>query len=65
MRLPLPGDIDRSRKHKGKRKREFQPGILSSWEAFNDEAMHDFLDEVVREFEGDLDEMEQALRSQN
>lgn len=62
-RLPLPGDKGRPRKREGKR--GLQPGILSSWEAFNDEAMHDFLDEVVRQFEQDLDEMEQALRSQN
>jgi hypothetical protein len=61
--MRLLWDKDRSGKHKARAK--VQPGILLSWEAFNDEAMREWLQELVAEVEDELDELEEALRNPN
>lgn len=58
-----PGNMGRSPRRKGVPK--FQPGILLSWEQFNDAAMREWLDAVVDEVEQDMDELEKSLRNPN
>lgn len=65
MKSRQPGDLDRSRKRKAKSKPKVQPGILLSWEAFNEEAMHEWLDAAVDEMVEDMDLLEASLRNQN
>jgi hypothetical protein len=63
MRQRQPGDLDRTRKRKGKPK--LQPGILLSWEAFNEEAMREWLDAEVDAMVEDMDMLEASLRGSN
>ena len=42
-----------------------KPGVLKSWEDFNESAMDEYLRVVEREFAEQLDDFEQALRGEN
>ena len=42
-----------------------KPGSLKSWEALNESAMAEYLEAVREDFAGQLDVLEEALRSEN
>ena len=56
-------------KGKGKRKRQGgdmpKPGVLLSWEDFDEAAMREYLDAVARDLSNELDEQERSFRSKN
>jgi hypothetical protein len=53
------------RKARGKKTRADAPGIIESWEDFNQLAMRDYLYAVIEDLAQELDELERALRSEN
>jgi hypothetical protein len=50
-------------RHKGKG--SGSPGILRSWEDFNEEAMSEFLYEIECQAEEELEALEESLRCSN
>jgi len=46
-------------------KRKVQPGIIDSWENFDETAMREYLDTVAEDFGKQMDALEEALRCEN
>jgi len=42
-----------------------RPGILESWEDFNEAAMAEYLEAVTEDFAKQMDALEEALRGEN
>jgi hypothetical protein len=64
------GDKGQGRRAKGpargkKARARAKPGILESWENFDKAAMAEYMAAVEEDFAHQLDELEQALRSEN
>ena len=48
-----------------KSKKALAPGILETWEDFNEDAMREYLETVAEDFNEQLDSLEEALRGEN
>lgn len=55
------GNKSRGRAARGKAK----PGVLESWEDFNETAMAEYMQAVAEDLAEQLDALEEALRSEN
>jgi hypothetical protein len=66
------GDKEQGRRAKGQARGKkargqgkHKPGIIESWEDFDELAMHEYLAAVEQDFAEQLTEFEKAFRSQN
>ena len=48
-----------------KSKKALVPGILESWEDFNEDAMREYLQSVAKDFAEQMDALEESLRGEN
>jgi hypothetical protein len=55
----------RGKKARARGQGKHKPGIIESWEDFDELAMHEYLAAVEQDFAEQLTEFEKALRSEN
>lgn len=55
----------RGKKARARGQGKYRPGIVESWEDFNEAAMAEYLEAVTEAFAEELSDMEEAFRGEN